>query len=771
VPGHRPIAFVLVVVVAAVGCTNDDPPDASDAGSATTAAPTTAAPTTAAPTTTEQAVDTTAAATTVPSSTIAAPLERADWTVQPGSEQVAVLDAEPGTELWLGNPEQGRVAEGVVDELGSLLFRGVDPGDYTIESLNAITEPFDIASVDDVPPPSFYAEQRLPAGGYGYMETRDGTTLSVNVVLPGPAADGPYPTVVEYSGYDPSDPDAQGFPQLFTTLGYAYVGVNIRGSGCSGGSFRFFEDAQLLDGYDMIEAIAAQPWVQGNRVGMVGVSYPGISQLFVASTRPPSLAAITPLSVIDDSYQGVIYPGGLLNTGFGVEWTQERMDQTRPEGREWVTNRIAAGDEECAANQRLRLQNPDLVAEIRANPYYTEELADPIAPRTFVDAIDVPVFLAGAWQDEQTGGRFATMLDRFTGSPHFYASLVNGLHTESIGSTAIFARYVEFLDLYVAERVPSLAAARVIAPVLASGIFGTDQVTLPPDRFTGQSYAKARATFESEPPIQILFEEGAARGATPGTPQPRWIESFESWPVPARPERLYFGADGELASEPPASEGAVAYTSDPEALPTTFFDAEAGGSVWAYDVTWDWQQPPAGTAASFVSRPLTADLVAIGSASADLFIRSAADDSDLEVTISEIRPDGQEVYVQSGWLRASHRALDEQASTELRPVHTHTEEDAEPLAAAGWNPVRVEILPFAHVFRAGSRVRVIVDAPGNNRAEWAFETTADGALVDVGVGGTTASSIVLPAVPAGTVEVPRRYPSCTLRGQPCRPAP
>ncbi len=155
--------------------------------------------------------------------------------------------------------------------------------------------------LDDVPPAAFYAEQRLPAGGFGYLETRDGTTLSVNVVLPGPVADGPYPTVVEYSGYAPSDPDAQGFPQLFAALGYAYVGVNMRGSGCSGGSFRYFEDAQLLDGYDVIETVAAQPWVREHRVGMVGVSYPGISQLFVASTQPPSLAAITPLSVIDDS--------------------------------------------------------------------------------------------------------------------------------------------------------------------------------------------------------------------------------------------------------------------------------------------------------------------------------------------------------------------------------------------------------------------------------------------------------------------------------------
>ena len=68
------------------------------------------------------------------------------------------------------------------------------------------------------------------------------------------------------------------------------------------------------------------------------------------------------------------------------------------------------------------------------------------------------MLLAGAWQDEQTGGHFATMLDQFTGTDHFYATLVNGLHTESIGP-GVFPRFVEFLDLYVAQRVPSLAVA------------------------------------------------------------------------------------------------------------------------------------------------------------------------------------------------------------------------------------------------------------------------------------------------------------------------
>ena len=48
--------------------------------------------------------------------------------------------------------------------------------------------------------------QTLPAGGYGYLTTRDGTKLAINVHLPGPAEDGPYPTLVEYSGYGYAEP-------------------------------------------------------------------------------------------------------------------------------------------------------------------------------------------------------------------------------------------------------------------------------------------------------------------------------------------------------------------------------------------------------------------------------------------------------------------------------------------------------------------------------------------------------------------------------------
>ena len=531
---RRQLGFVAAALLTLAACSSNDNEAVSGATDVTPA-------TSGSSTTTS---------TTATASTTAAAQETTelDAEIRTGVEQLAVLDASPGLELELSTSATRGTddtnAAGIVDEFGSLLFRELDAADtYYLVSGEGVSGPYEVLDRTEHPDQELYSDQSLPSPGFGYIETRDGTTLSANIVLPGPVEDGPYPTVVEYSGYQPSDPSQAGFADIYTALGYAYVGVNMRGTGCSGGSYRFFEYAQSVDGYDAIETVAAQPWVLNNRVGMVGLSYPGISQLFVAQTQPPSLAAITPLSVLDDSYNSTLYPGGVLNTGFAVDWTQQRIGQARPEGQGWESDQIADGDDECANNQRMRLQNPDLLQEIADYPFYDPAIGDEIAPRLFVDQINVPTLIAGAWQDEQTGGRFPTMLDQFTGTDHLYASLLNGLHIDSIGP-GVFPRLVEFLDLYVAERTPTLGAAQVVAPLLAGALYGIDGLELPPDRFEGLTHAEALAIFEAEQPIQILFEEGAAEGQVPRSPIPRFVRSFDSWQIPdLAPTRWYLGPD------------------------------------------------------------------------------------------------------------------------------------------------------------------------------------------------------------------------------------
>ena len=195
---------------------------------------------------------------------------KATFTVTPGWEQVLVTDAVPGDSLSLvADGTEDALQTAVVDAEGVALFRRVDAGAYAVLADGSSTSQSGAVTVKDeseTPDATFYSSQQLTAPGFGYVTTRDGTTLSINVSLPGPVSAGPYPTVVEYSGYSPSNPADTTSGQLYNALGYAYVGANMRGTGCSGGSFRFFELMQRLDAYDLIETVAAQPWVKFNKV-------------------------------------------------------------------------------------------------------------------------------------------------------------------------------------------------------------------------------------------------------------------------------------------------------------------------------------------------------------------------------------------------------------------------------------------------------------------------------------------------------------------------
>jgi uncharacterized protein len=102
-------------------------------------------------------------------------------------------------------------------------------------------------------------------------------------------------------------------------------------------------------------------------------------------------------------------------------------------------------------------------------------------------------------------------------------------------------------------------------------------------------------------------------------------------------------------------------------------------------------------------------------------------------------------------------------------VYTNAEADAADLPTGEFTPVRVALFPFAHPFRKGSRIRLTVDAPGNNRAIWEFRTIDDGETVQIAHDAAHPSRLVLATVP--NVPVPAvAPPACgSLRGQPCRP--
>ena len=83
--------------------------------------------------------------------------------------------------------------------------------------------------------------------------------------------------------------------------------------------------------------------------------------------------------------------------------------------------------------------------------------------------------------------------------------------------------------------------------------------------------------------------------------------------------------------------------------------------------------------------------------------------------------------------------------------------------------MRVPIFPAAHAFRAGSRIRVTLQAPGGERSRWRFETLDDGTRANiVGLGGAYASRLVLPVIEGATANGTPLPAPTALRGQPSR---
>jgi predicted acyl esterase len=512
--------------------------------------------------------------------------------------------------------------------------------------------------------------------------------------------------------------------------------------------------------------VARQPWVLGNKVGMVGISYPGISQLFVASTHPPHLAAITPLAVIS-GVDTTMNPGGILNDGFAVQWGTQVLNRADPYGHGWEQGQVDGGDTVCEENQLLHSQKVDIIQKAYDHPFYEPDIYDPLNPRSFVGGIDVPVFTSAAWQDEQVGGHAPDLWNRFTSAPLVRYTGYNGAHADGF-TPQVLAEWKYFLDFYVSDAVrPVSNLVRNISPLLFEQVFGV-RVGLPADRFGSYpDFQSAISAYEAEPPVRILMENGSGVHGLLGAPEAGFELFFDAWPPPAtQAKRLFLHADGSLQDfAPTEAASASSFHYDDAKGQETYLVNDAFEKALP-DIQWLPETP--GRQVVFESEPMTADVVMIGHASADLWIQSSATDADLEVALSEVRPDGQEMYITSGWLRASRRALSPESS-ELKPVQTHLEADAAPLPAGEWTPVRVEIYPFAQALRTGSRLRVAVATPGSNKGRWQFDVLqlGPGATVAVAHDADHPSSLALPVIPG--IAVPTPLPPCpSLRSQPCR---
>jgi hypothetical protein len=570
---------------------------------------------------------------------------------------------------------------------------------------------------------------------WGYLPARDGTLLRYDLLRPAALAGKQLPVLLNYEGYaagtDATDNGVSTYSDRLMQRGYALLGVSVRGTGCSQGQFDPFDKTMGGDGYDAVEWAAHQPWSDG-RIGMIGVSFGGITQLLTAGQQPPHLRAIAASSATSDLYRDVAYPGGTLEYDFTFAWTG-----VQKEGGTTSLATVAAkeGDSQCMVNyaQHEAVNDsqhfiPKLVLD---HPYVSDEnyLWEQRKPENAIPHIEVPALLFNQWQDEQLPARIWDDYPLFPHQDRLWVNVSNGNHGRDYYNSGTEQETLDFLDHFVRD-VPN--------------------------------------TFVTDVPHVAIWMESKIQNASGDENVPSWSIDLPRLPHPT-PRPFYLGTGGALIgarprrAEPPDQYRYPLQSADVLEPGPEENDMSTGQFTFKAPVV------PGGNVA-YTTPPLKHDLVVAGPASLDLWLSSTATDTDLQATITEVRPDGQEEYVQRGWLRASHRKLDKRRTTVLRPYQTDTRQDARPLTPGRPTFMRMEVFPFAQAFRAGSRIRVYIDAPTGHTGFFAFEPILTPAVNTVLHDRAHPSRLVLGVLRGQVAHTP--LPACdTLRNQPCRQAP
>ena len=540
----------------------------------------------------------------------------------------------------------------------------------------------------------------------GYAPMQDGVRLAY--ISYRPAEEGQYPVILDYDAYESSGAGIAVGSWFHEAVrrGYAVVGANVRGSGCSeGDTFSLFHPQQGPDGAALVEWLGTRPWSDGN-VGMYGVSYPGHTQFFVAAQRPSHLKALAAGGLTASIYREAMRPGGMFNVGFAAWWGEMAQPWIEELG---VAERLAAGDTHCEAVQAAQPVNTAF-QEAREHEFH-DQYWNERSPESYADQVEVPMMIIQGYQDQQTAMGGPRLYERLRGPRKLI--LQNGGHGVGGNSLAV-EQVLRWMDRWLKGE--------------ENGI-------------------------DEEPQVTVLFETGLVDGEL----RPNWVETFSDWPVPGTERRTFrLGADGSLGAEALVEE---------QTGPLTYVYPMGTELVGNNDM---FLIPPA-PLGSLVYRtaPFAEDLPVLGSARLVLHVSAEAEDTDFMVVLHDIGPDGETLYLQRAFLRASHRAIDPAKSSEYWTHHPH--DRSEPLVPGEAYELVISFPEVGHVFRAGHALELAVLAPN-------FTPATDWGPMPINLPGINTvyhsaehpSRLELPVVASIVATGPP--PECgSLEYQPCRP--
>ena len=509
--------------------------------------------------------------------------------------------------------------------------------------------------------------------GDAAVPMRDGVRLFADVYLP--PGDGPFPVVLIRAPYgkrsDYTFNPAIG--RFWVAHGYAFVAQDVRGRFGSEGTFEpYIRDQEIEDAYDTLEWIAAQRWCDGN-IGMMGESYYGYTSLAGAWSGHPALKAISP-ATITVAREKQVLDGAFPLQASGL-WTLSMDDVENGEYQ-------GTGDIDLTHLPLLTMGEAHGLRDIIWRERVSGYLERPADWRDRIDAyyarVRVPALHFGGWYDTFTRGTLA---------------IWEGVRGHSRNAAARDAQWL-VMGPWDHEHVSVHLAGEPGMTRIGRLEIGGEALTTYEDlllEFFDHTLRARENGFAQRPRVQYFtIGDNEWRTARQWPPKemvltPMYLRSAGETEGGAESGRLVF--------EAPRDEPADSYRYDPRDPVSITSDVDVWSRAGALPDRAKLLDRT--DVLAYTSGPLEQPLELTGPLTLHLFASSSAPDTDFTAALVDVHPDGYNLLIQEGILRASFRDRD------ARPA---------PIVPGEVYPFPIDLWATSYVVPAGHRLRVEISS-------------------------------------------------------------
>lgn len=298
-----------------------------------------------------------------------------------------------------------------------------------------------------------------------------------------------------YARLDPRAPITDTYSDRYVPRGYARAYADLVGTGLSDGCYNYGGKNEAIANAAVIEWLGTRPWTNG-KIGMIGTSYDGATQLEAATLAPKHLAAIVPQEPVSIWYHYNYDHGVLYN---GSDEKTENVDQTgypvgTPDLFDFVLGRTPNTDPgltpaQRVANLQWRLQEcGDISHEAKGHGAQTEYDAfwqeRDWALRA--DKVTAAVLYQQGWDDNNTKSQqFQRFFDHLTHAADKRAIAGQWVHTDVFDGGAAASHWpivrLDYLDAYFAHWLKGAPASVLdgFPKILSEGSDKQFRTTLP----------------------------------------------------------------------------------------------------------------------------------------------------------------------------------------------------------------------------------------------------------------------------------------------------